>query len=247
MNDLIGFGPRHFAFDWMHVVDLGTASHAVGNVFYDAVYVKQAGTPRPRALARVLDILREHPACHGNVVGSLDLVNFTNPKSHGQHYPFLAHVKAAEVRGVIPGALQVAIRFDDGSDQSKHSIKMMEGLDQLYRIMHSADVVLTNEEHDEFAAASQVFLLEYTWLSNWAREQNLYRYSVVPKFHYLVHLVDSARACNPRFLWCYRGEDFVGRMSRLAHACLCGTPPFKVGHAMMAKYAVAMHLRLTRH
>ena len=75
------------------------------------------------------------------------------------------------------------------------------------------------------------FLKHYTWLSNLALREGRTVFSVVPKFHYMCHLCQQARIINPRWTWCYGGEDFVGRISRLGHACLRGTASFKVGAA----------------
>ena len=69
---------------------------------------------------------------------------------------------------------------------------------------------------------------------------------MVPKFHYGYHLIMLSKYFNPKLTRCYSGEDNVGRMSRLAHTCLPGLASFRITSSLMAKYRVAMTLRLTR-
>ena len=40
INQLIGWTPFHFSLDWLHVVDLGVAAHALGNAIYDVCFKK---------------------------------------------------------------------------------------------------------------------------------------------------------------------------------------------------------------
>jgi hypothetical protein len=123
---------------------------------------------------------------------------------------------------------------------------MLEGLADMYATMHEAGMKLTAVEFIALKSACQKFLMEYTWLANQADLDDKNMYSVKPKHHYLVHLCEQAGTVNPRCTWCYGGEDLVGKISRLAHVCLYGTPNFKVASSLVEKYRVAMHLRISR-
>jgi hypothetical protein len=197
-------------------------------------------------LSLVMAHLHSHPSEHGNPVERLDLKNITKPNKHLKEFPSMSFLKAAEIRNMIPGVLECARHWSDGSDTSVHQILMMEGLADLYATIHAGAMKLTPIEVTTLQTACQKFLMEYTWLANQAMRLDKSMYSVKPKHHYLVHLCEQAAVVNPRFTWCYGGEDMVGKISRLAHVCLYGTPNFKVASSLAEKYRVAMHLRLAR-
>jgi hypothetical protein len=137
--------------------------------------------------------------------------------------------------------------FADGSETSIHEIALMNALERMYEIMHDSGISL-GPLLAEFKKCTTTFLLEYNFLATKYMAVIPYapRYSVVPKFHYVVHLASQARCCNPRLVWAYGGEDFVGKMSKLAHSVLPGTSCFRVSSALMDKYRIAMHLLFTR-
>jgi hypothetical protein len=49
-----------------------------------------------------------------------------------------------------------------------------------------------------------------------------YRYSMVTKHHYAVHLVQQAKYLAPRYTWTYGGETFMGIIASLTQACVRG-------------------------
>ena len=158
-------------------------------------------------------------------------------------YPCLTKLKAAEVRGLVPAIAAIAQTMCNGSEESIRQGAIMKHLATASEVMHKADYTMTSSEYKIFQLSATKFLLEYNWLAAHAMENDEPRFSVVPKHHYFAHLVQQARFLNPRFTWCYSSEDFVGRMSALAHSCLVGTPIYQVASCMLDKYRVAMHLR----
>ena len=77
-------------------------------------------------------------------------------------------------------------------------------------------------------------------------EHGRFQWSVVNKFHFFWHILHKCRQYreNPKTYWCYTGEDFVGRISALAHTCAPGTPTHQITKSLVAKYLLGMHLRL---
>eukprot|EP00974_Lingulodinium_polyedra_P035825 3438695-Lingulodinium_polyedra.AAC.1 len=57
VNSIIGWTPWHFTLDWLHVLDLGCASHACGNILYTIVYQKLAQKTRADAMNQVAEQL----------------------------------------------------------------------------------------------------------------------------------------------------------------------------------------------
>ena len=60
------------------------------------------------------------------------------------------------------------------------------------------------------------------------------------KAHFLLHccLVRS----SPRKLWCYRGEDLMGKMRRLGFSSSKGAPPWQAGNKGIQKYCIALDM-----
>ena len=55
-----------------------------------------------------------------------------------------------------------------------------------------------------------------------------FEYKVVPKHHFLYELGIQAKFEHNRLSQCYRMEDFVGKISEMAHACPQGTSGPKI-------------------
>ena len=117
----------------------------------------------------------------------------------------------------------------------------------MYQLVHEAGMFFDQDTWVGFERASMEFLNTYQWLSQECSKADKKQYNIVPKFHYFYHLVQQSRDINPRFVWCYGGEDLVGRPSSLAHSCIRGTPGPQVPSRMMAKYRIAKHIEWSRH
>ena len=71
-------------------------------------------------------------------------------------------------------------------------------------------------------------------------------YNPVGKTHVLWHICYHARWLNPRFIWAYEFEDFVGAMITAAKSCMAGTPLRLVGTKTLDNYLMVLQLRLRR-
>ena len=124
------------------------------------------------------------PTEHGRLPPTLDIKNFIAADKHLSAYPVLIHVKAAEVRSMVPNIAILVRDFCDGSARSVHMRNMMDKLEGVYQVMHESGDTL-GDRHTEFDKFVTTFLLEYTWPARDAMAQVPYlpRWSVVPKFH----------------------------------------------------------------
>ena len=107
-------------------------------------------------------------------------------------------------------------------------------------------MILSHEDHISAMKLAEEFLDSYDWLNKWALEKGNLLFHVVMKFHTFMHLVRNAQFLNPRFHWCFKSEDFVGRVSKVAHSVSVGTKSTHLSVKIAAKYVLLMHLRLTR-
>ena len=78
----------------------------------------------------------------------------------------------------------------------------------MYRLVHEAGMFFDKDTWVGFETASMEFLKTYQWLSQECSKADKKQYNIVPKFHYFYHLVQQSRDINPRFVWCYGGENW---------------------------------------
>ena len=208
------------------------------------MYNKLAGNKRSQAVSELARPILAHSPEHGSPVTEFALKNFCDAKKPQKSYPFCAHLKAAQVRGMVPCVARLAERYCDGTRASKHQVRMMQKLEVCYSIMHREGVIMRPGECAKFQRAGRDFLLEYQWLSQyWGMQTEPRRvYSVIPKHHYWAHLLQDAQWINPRWQWCYMGEEIVGRISSLANSCTKGTAKALVVGKAMDKIRFAQHL-----
>lgn len=243
INAIRGWTPWHFVMDWLHCVDLGVASHAVGNILFEVVFQKLKSCTRAVATSRIALFLAEHPAEQGSDFDSLELKHFCNPGRPHQDSPETHFLKAAQVRGLVHRVHLLFQQYASNTQADRQMLLMIQCLDTVYQIMHSASMFFSGEEYRAFRQAGLQFLASYSWLN---KKMGPQRFKEVPKFHYFFHLLEQSRYLNPRTGWCYGGEDLVGKISALAHSCTRGTASHMVVSKMMDKYLIAKHLEWAR-
>ena len=221
------------------------AAHACGNIVFSIVYDIMSRKSRSAATQEVAAFLMEHTSgtLHGSQLSSLDLKNFvSDTKAPHTAFPEMQKLKAAEIRALVPAVKLLADKYGNGSVSWKHKQQMMEALDLMYQTIYAAGLFLSSDEWRTLDTSATRFLLEYSFLSNEAVAAGKLRFSVVPKFHYLCHIVQQSKYLNPKFTWCYGGEDLVGAASALAHSCTTGTAGWSIQAKMLLKYKVAKHM-----
>ena len=85
-----------------------------------------------------------------------------------------------------------------------------------------------------------------SWLNSWAVANERYLFHITIKFHMLWHLVEDSKYLNPRCYWCFRGEDYVGKISDLTASVAMGVKSTRLTGKLCDKYRHWLHLRLTR-
>ena len=71
-----------------------------------------------------------------------------------------------------------------------------------------------------------------------AQDNELFHITI--KTHFLLHCcLDRS---NPKKMWCFRGEDLMARMRKLAFSCAKRSQSWQVGNKAIGKYCVALDL-----
>ena len=62
----------------------------------------------------------------------------------------------------------------------------------------------------------------------WSLEKGRHSFAIVVKHHTFIHLLWNSEFLNPKRHWNFKGEDFVGRISRMAHSISFGVSSTRV-------------------
>ena len=92
----------------------------------------------------------------------------------------------------------------------------------------------------------ETFLVHYNFLVHYGAENDQLHYNVAMKFHMMWHMCDHARFLNPKCLWTFEFEDFVGVVITAAKGCMHGSALNKVGRKVLDNFLLDMQLRVRR-
>ena len=131
--------------------------------------------------------------------------------------------KAADGRQLARFGHELATTYDDGTAHARWRIGCTWGVMKYFEVIMQGGKWLTAEECEAVRASTYTALFNYLALRSEAVQQGHFAmWRPKPKLHMIVHLVEDfilPTHLNPRSVWCYGGEDFVGKMKKLAKAC----------------------------
>lgn len=226
----------------LHLVDLGVASHAYGNLLFEIMEDSLVGNRTVslqelnRVVANAYDLL--------GIPAKRRIVNFklSNFKAGTSDYPQFSHIKGRKVRWFSQVAVQLAQSFKNADRKTHHRLACVKALDSLYSCLDSPCLIYDEALQASFQKSVEAFLAHYGHLATASMNSNLCRYSIVQKHHLLAHLPAQSKFIASRCAWTYGGESFMGFMVRLSAMCVQGTPPWKLPSKLFQKNRLAMHL-----
>jgi len=193
----------------------------------------------------IFSLYRDLDIDSSDQIRKLKLESFCNANRPHQEFPDLTRsIKARQVRYLIPVVAALCRNRGLRTEAQKHRFAAASHLQAMYSIVDANDWFVSSSDADAFLQHMNKFLLHYTWLAQHAFNLKLYKYSVVPKFHYCAHMGEQIRYLNLRATWCYGGETMAGIISTLGFSCLSGTPAQNVPTSLIGKYRVAIEIRL---
>ena len=148
----------------------------------------------------------------------------------------------AEPRHILGPRLQVLQLHDNGSDKRGHQILAYTHLHKMYGIIMGSGMFLSTPDFKKAFEHCQQFLVHYKWLHVEAAGSGMYH--MVPKFHYLLHVMWFGQWLSPRATWCYPFEDVVGLLKLSAAACSAGTPTYNIPRKIMQNCMFGLSIRL---
>jgi hypothetical protein len=244
-----GVSTANVAHDSLHVLFCkGVLSHLVGGALHTMCFpIKgrqtiQAENRLGFIFARVQELYRELGS-HTRLT-NLKLAMFV-PDKHWQEHPFLK-IKGGEMKHLLPCMAIIAAELCTGTEHDSRRAAALKSISDLVALFDKADAFLTSDEHALAMKLVVEFFGHYAWLNAWSAREDRLEYHIVPKFHMLHHLVWDSKYVNPRLQWCFAREDYVGKISTMAHSVSMGVRSTLISQKLSIKYRHLLHFRITR-
>ena len=155
--------------------------------------------------------------------------------------------KMAISKVLIEPMLHLCRLYDDGSLKSGHRIVCYESLLTMQEMMDRGELFLLDDDVEPFLKKAEAFLVNYAALCNMHILSGVPRYYMDGyKFHGFWHIAYFARWLSPKAVHCYKWENFIAKVQRMAKTCVIGTPMHKVPKKVFENYARAFGVELRK-
>ena len=227
------------------MMDLGFTSHCLGNIIFDLVVYILPGS-RQQNLKEVWTFIQsnQRESDHGKQLSHFTLQHFCNTSKIFKTYPQMHHLKAAQCRMLVPVVYQLAHHFSKGTTACEKKESLMHNLDMWYNFIYEQPMVPNPARAKEAIGYMNKALQCYQWLAADAVDKGKCMWSMVPKHHYSAEMAHQGFFLNPRFVWTYGSEDYVGKLSELGASCMRGVSSFHVPFLMDEKYSIFQSITL---
>ena len=225
-----GLRLENIMIDVLHAIDLGLASHVIGNVLFIFGIIRaccggRTYADRANNLANDLKSWYKRTRCTTRIQGKLTLERI---RASGD-WPKL-RAKAAATRHMALYALYLVVTHgtDDRDDQLMQAICRL--LCRFYEILQSESQFLCAETRAELPVLGQKLAEFYSILASSAHTASLRLWKMSPKLHLWEHLTEVVAIVwgNPAWYWTYADEDLVGQMIEIAETVHPTTLAFSV-------------------
>ena len=165
------------------------------------------------------------------------------------YYPVnfpMVSIKAAHCKHLLPTLELVCQKRPCHTLEDRLRIRVLSNLCKLCDIIESHGHHLPRYASDSVLECVTDALLSYATLSSMAYREGRKLWNIVPKFHHFYHIALASKYSNPKCSWVFKEEDFVGRISRIAHSSTGGTPSESITLSVLTKYRQCLELRYQR-
>ena len=240
-------GVSHFNIcqDAMHILYCGGVfSHAMGNALKYWCYHSNCMGKRSlkEKVSLIWGKMQSNYKSLGieNRLSCLKATMFVNTERPHQEKPFFK-IKAGECKSLVHVFAQLAIDFHTGDETSAAILAVCESMAQFTDLLSSCSRHCTDLECEQAEEILLAFMVNYKFLQ--LHRPTDFMWHTVPKFHTSKHLAASFKLGSPKFSWCFRNEDFCGRMATMGHSCSFGTKSLALSTKITEKYRLLMFIR----
>ena len=246
--DIPGVTRHNTTHDAMHVLYVnGLGSHMIGSMLHGLVYPPE-GRPRGQTPEERLDAIwnriQELYSERDQQMRLTRMTNLTISMFTDKNAPFKSHpqlkCKGAECRHLLPIMAQISQECHSGSEIDEHRTKMLEAVSLFGDLMDRCGPVPTGVQATMARQAMIDVLFHSHQLRAHAEANDSQLWHIVYKHHFAEHLSEQFRWMNPRFGWCFKSEDFIGRISLMAHSTAFGTRSIDLASKIMEKWRLLL-------
>jgi hypothetical protein len=229
--------------DWMHIKHLGTDKVILGSILYALVNYVMDGSPEENLAmiwGRIGEIYKERRT-HDRY-GALKMTMFTSkssPKLKG---------KAAEVKNLAP------VLYSVWNEQSDPNVENHRKMGLLLRLSIRLDDIVDNtaglyklpaDDAAELVSTCHTFLCVWRDVEELFLHHDYALFHMTVKAHFLMHSCLQSVYMHPRMVWCYSGEDLMGKVRPLIRSSSRGCKIWQVSNKVLRKYLLALHMTLS--
>jgi len=204
--EIPGVVAETFAYDSLHILEEGTASHAIANCFWDWVIERTApGTQESRCKTLSDCILAKYvelgiPSEHR--ISKLSISNFIATDSKHSSFPETSGIKARHLRYLVPVvkllcADEILPATEDPQKYTQHRFECLQNLEKVYECIDHKGLHLTKRLQTKFAEHTKLFLAHYTMCCKIKLSQKRMQWNTVHKFHCMAHMPSQAFFSTP--------------------------------------------------
>ncbi len=154
-------------------------------------------------------------------------------------------IKGANCKGLVQVFVALAKELNSGSDTDQHILAMFQGIGTFTDLLDTCPMFPSVAEAEQAIESMAAFLKNFQWLGRNCDDEMLWVMQY--KHHTAWHLAQGFRYMNPRWSWCFKGEDLVGKISRLGASVVHGCKATGVSYKLFEKYRFLLHLKLKLH
>ena len=199
--------------DVLHCVDLGIASHIVGNIIW-IVCQKHVYAPNiPDSIKKIDELLtqwQKDEKTQHKYKGHITQERVRTSKD----WPKLKS-KGAPMHPMARFALELAEEH-----LSEEIILLASLLVEFYDLLDENGLFLSDVAKQDLRRIGSKLCRTYAKLAAKAATDRQKLWKATPKLHLFLHLCEwDSDMGNPRFFWCYADEDLVGQMIQAGESC----------------------------
>jgi hypothetical protein len=229
------------AIDTLHTVDLGVASHIIGNVFWLIAVKRKAfgGTTQDQQIHKLDTHMRKwYKATKTDKISMVQGHLTLNRIKTSAEWPKLK-CKGAATRHLSGYALHLMSIYGTPEDEPIRALCHL--LNRFYEILQEESHLFSPAAKAEIASLGPKLCIIYSGLSAKFLADREKFFKMMPKLHLFDHLCSwqALEIGNPRSYWTYADEDLVGLLIECAESChvktLAPSALFKWLHVYFAK------------
>lgn len=157
--------------------------------------------------------------------------------------------KGGETRHFIPVLMQLVkeqLQQKKNCQVRKHMFLALQAACNVYSTCDSQGMFMAAPASRFCLSSMEALLKNYSWFHHHTLDQDMYYCNIVPKCHFSWHMAYFSKYCNPRHVWTYKCESWVGKVSTIAASCAHGTRSSALTVSLAKKYIVMVSVNLWR-